>query len=185
MFKYSLMKVILTLLDNEEREFIITKNSFTIGRAKTNDICISHEGLSRVHCQVEINPQGEIIITDLSSTNGVLIQGQRIPATVPTLYQSFLGISIGPIQGIAVGLEEAIVQQAPTRRSEIPKKMAVKEKTAKNDNLHKQTSSNFKKYLSPFLLIVVIVTVLFFVGQNLEPEKDQFELPSSPRNLNL
>lgn len=180
------MKVILTLLGEGDKEYVLTKRTFTIGRAKSNDICISHEGLSRVHCQVEINSQGEIIITDLNSTNGVLIQGQRIVAGVPTTYQSFLSIAIGPIQGLAVSTDEIpLTRNQPPLRETAPRKLPSKGKPLRGENNNGQRPHFSKQIILLIVLLVVLLSALFFGAEYFKPEKDQFELPSAPRNLNL
>ena len=49
----------------------------TIGRSPSNDICIPDSKLSRIHCQLEI-VDGTCTITDLNSTNGTFIAGERV-----------------------------------------------------------------------------------------------------------
>jgi len=61
------------------------KTSVVVGRAKdVADLVIPHSSISRRHCKVEyINK--EFYITDLKSSNGVIINGTKIPPMVKTL----------------------------------------------------------------------------------------------------
>lgn len=99
------MKVILTFYSGEVREFEVEKNQFVIGRSPKSDISVSVEGISRSHCLVEIE-DGEIFITDLDSTNGVLIDSKKIQPNKRTLYNMFLNLSLGPIQSVQFDLAE-------------------------------------------------------------------------------
>ncbi len=49
----------------------------TIGRAKSNDICIDSQYISRHHCQVLTTPQFSVI-EDLQSQNGILVRSRRV-----------------------------------------------------------------------------------------------------------
>jgi hypothetical protein len=89
------MKIIFHLHDGSLEEFHTEKKTVIIGRGTLCDIIITHEGFSRRHAQIEIE-NGEIFVTDLQSTNGVLIEGERIPSFQKTPIQSFLNLQIGP-----------------------------------------------------------------------------------------
>lgn len=180
------MKVALTFIDNETKEFDVSKNPFTLGRSKSNDISIPHEGLSRTHCQIELNAQGEVVVTDLNSTNGILIQGNRIKANEPTIYPPFLSITIGPIVGLSVQAnDETVRPQIPVKIREGTKKTVLKDRGNRNEKKNGHSPLDIKKYLKPLLIIVVLLTALYLINYFNETEKDQFELPSSPNNLNI
>ena len=89
------MKIIFHLHDGSLEEFHSEKKTVIIGRGTLCDIIITHEGFSRRHAQIEIE-NGEIFVTDLQSTNGVLIEGERIPSFQKKAIQSFLNLQIGP-----------------------------------------------------------------------------------------
>jgi diguanylate cyclase (GGDEF)-like protein len=49
-----------------------------IGRAKNCDICLNEDGVSRTHARLDYDNQGNIILTDMDSTNGTYFMGERI-----------------------------------------------------------------------------------------------------------
>lgn len=100
------MNLSIVLLDGEKLNFNIKKDSCVIGRSPQCDVVIQHEAMSRKHCLLEVK-QGEIFVTDLGSSNGVSIEGQRIPVNTPTPYQTYFSLSFGAVQSISIGLEEA------------------------------------------------------------------------------
>jgi hypothetical protein len=57
-------------------EFRITNSITTIGRGVDADIQIDDVSVSRLHCEVILG--SEILIRDLGSTNGTMVDGQRI-----------------------------------------------------------------------------------------------------------
>lgn len=57
---------------------ILPGNQRTIGRATGADFIIDAALVSRVHCRVRALAGGELEITDLESTNGTYVNGERI-----------------------------------------------------------------------------------------------------------
>lgn len=70
-------KLILSKPDGAHQEFILNKPLVTLGRATTNDIVLAEGRVSRNHAQVCCSGE-EITITDLNSSNGVVVNGQRV-----------------------------------------------------------------------------------------------------------
>ncbi|MFN8384851.1 MAG: FHA domain-containing protein [Anaerolineales bacterium] len=70
-------KLILSKPDGAHQEFILNKPLVTLGRATTNDIVLAEGRVSRNHAQVTCTDDG-ISLTDLNSSNGVLVNGQRV-----------------------------------------------------------------------------------------------------------
>ncbi len=60
------------------RFYDLATNRVLIGRETGNDIVVNDLNASRQHAQIEINPQGAWVITDLGSTNGTLVNGQSV-----------------------------------------------------------------------------------------------------------
>lgn len=50
----------------------------SIGRTKECDITINGRGISRKHVTISVLPQGDVVVEDQGSTNGVYIDGERI-----------------------------------------------------------------------------------------------------------
>jgi hypothetical protein len=69
----------LELQDDELGEdlFVIDSSGVKIGRAPPADIVLSHKSVSREHCSVGI-ANDELLVTDLNSTNGTYVDGERI-----------------------------------------------------------------------------------------------------------
>jgi pSer/pThr/pTyr-binding forkhead associated (FHA) protein len=73
-------KLILTKPDGLSQEFLLNKSLVTLGRATTNDIVLPGGRVSRDHAHIQCTEDG-IILTDLRSSNGVWLNGQRIAET--------------------------------------------------------------------------------------------------------
>ena len=76
--------IIIECFDRNNRQiaterFAISDNqrAFTIGRSLSNDVCITDPYVAEQHTSVEITPDRRIIVTDLGSINGVLVNGKR------------------------------------------------------------------------------------------------------------
>lgn len=181
------MKVILTFYSGEEREFHTDHRIFTIGRSAKADITLAEEGISRIHCEIDVNESGETYVTDMGSTNGVQIDGKKIKPHTKTLYNSFLSLSLGPIQSLQIMHEEIFTKSPPSiERTPVasnfkkskplktePKPKKVDQKTQKHE---RNTESNYK------LLILLIGTFLimgslYFYYQNRVIEADGLPLP--------
>jgi pSer/pThr/pTyr-binding forkhead associated (FHA) protein len=73
------MWILRTVGEAVEHVFrILPGNARTIGRAAGADFIVDAALVSRVHCRVTALPTGELEITDLESTNGTFVNGQRI-----------------------------------------------------------------------------------------------------------
>lgn len=88
------MRIALKKESGEIIEKEIDSAQVTVGRSNKCDFMIADESLSRQHCLIELE-NGEFYITDLGSSNGVFIDGDRLPANTRTLYNSFNELSVG------------------------------------------------------------------------------------------
>lgn len=134
------MRIQLQLLNGEKIDRSIDMDSFVIGRSAKCDVVIPHEGMSRQHCQIEVI-NGEVFITDLGSTNGVIIDGERIEAHKKVPYATYLTLAFGAVQSMQITLVE------PTRslnlQNVMPKKDSQKEpiSTSSSGNLTAMTKT--------------------------------------------
>jgi pSer/pThr/pTyr-binding forkhead associated (FHA) protein len=53
----------------------------TIGRSEDNDIVIDETSVSRYHLRIFVDEENTVFVTDLNSTNGTYINGNRISGT--------------------------------------------------------------------------------------------------------
>lgn len=93
----------------------LTKPVITIGRGNANDLVLNNNRVSRFHAVVKINASGDILIADRGSTNGVLINGERIIGE--TLLRNEDHISIGDYAIRFESVEDAALQVS---KAEIP-----------------------------------------------------------------
>jgi hypothetical protein len=70
---------VLELADDElgEMTLIVDSASMKIGRMAPADLVIPHKSMSREHCVIGL-ASDELLVTDLNSTNGTYIDGERI-----------------------------------------------------------------------------------------------------------
>ncbi|MGH8794119.1 MAG: FhaA domain-containing protein [Stackebrandtia sp.] len=65
------------LVSGDGRQYALTMGSTTIGRGEQAQIRLPDVGISRVHVRIDYDG-GQVLVTDLGSTNGTLVNGQRI-----------------------------------------------------------------------------------------------------------
>ena len=91
------MKITIVLPNGKKLEHNLDKSSVIVGRSKDCEFQIDDEVLSRKHCRIE-EVDGNFYVTDLGSTNGVQLNGERIPSEKKVLYDTFLQLHIGPLE---------------------------------------------------------------------------------------
>lgn len=60
----------------------LTPPGFIIGRGTSADLRINDPGISRQHAEIKVSGSGDdlqVTIVDLDSTNGIIVNGQRVP----------------------------------------------------------------------------------------------------------
>ncbi|MDO5701031.1 MAG: DUF3662 and FHA domain-containing protein [Bowdeniella nasicola] len=67
------------LLDIDGRRYLLTGPVTVIGRGSEADIIVDDSGVSRQHLELRVTPRG-VIATDLDSTNGLYVEGHKVPA---------------------------------------------------------------------------------------------------------
>ena len=70
-------KLIITLDGEVVKEFVINKEAVTIGRKHENDIQLNDLTVSGRHALIT-EQNGAIVVEDLGSTNGTLLNGSHI-----------------------------------------------------------------------------------------------------------
>lgn len=100
------MRLLLTLVDGEEIEYKMEKDSVSIGRSSQCDLVITHESMSRQHCKLEFK-DGEMFITDLGSINGVYIDGKKIPPNSSVPFHTYLHLAFGYVTSAQLMMDDA------------------------------------------------------------------------------
>jgi hypothetical protein len=67
----------ITAPADQARLVLLDNWPFTIGRTEANTLCLAAGDVSRAHCQITLR-HGQIVIADLQSTNGTVVNGRRI-----------------------------------------------------------------------------------------------------------
>lgn len=67
----------LTIGDRVEKRFVVSPSGLRIGRAAPADVILADTRISRSHCLVQLG-NGDLRVSDLNSTNGTFIDGQRV-----------------------------------------------------------------------------------------------------------
>jgi hypothetical protein len=83
---------------------------FRIGRDETSDLQVFDVRISRHHAKIE-HRRGEYIITDLGSTNGVFINGERI--TQPTVLRHNDALEIANTGAVTFRFEQRSLSEPP------------------------------------------------------------------------
>lgn len=145
------MQLSLKLLNGEQIELNIDSNVCIIGRSSKCDVVVTQDGMSRQHCQIEVI-DGEVFVTDLASTNGVLIDGQKIKPNTRTNYALYLTLSFGAVQSAQIKLDEVY-------RTNVPKDIGTKSKMTKpisGPDFKLTESSKASRNLAPYIWMVLI-----------------------------
>ncbi len=72
------------------------KNSVTVGRNPANDLVIKHDSVSRTHCRLEFQ-KGVFYVTDLGSSNGTFLDGEKVEPEKRTAFLSTQMLTIGKL----------------------------------------------------------------------------------------
>jgi pSer/pThr/pTyr-binding forkhead associated (FHA) protein len=92
------VRLVFRLPDGKAITSEVDRATFTIGRSSKADVVIPFEGLSREHCQVILQDNG-VVIQDLGSPNGIMINDERIPQKGTTPFNPVLQtLSLGGVE---------------------------------------------------------------------------------------
>lgn len=116
----------------------VTKKKIVIGRDSRNDIILRQSNVSSKHAMLKVTRKG-ILISDLNSSNGVLVNGARI--STPTIVTFDDEIVIGGSR-IALG-DQSSVRMSSSGTSATPRQPAVTSRQMK------KTESKPPSYSSP------------------------------------
>ncbi len=104
------MKLLVQISPYQVLELESPSNSVTVGRSPNCDLVIPHDSVSRTHCRIEISPKGVFLITDLDSSNGTYIEGNRL---TPKTTVSMLSVSHFTIGRLSCELSGSLTKSTP------------------------------------------------------------------------
>lgn len=94
----------------EKKRYEVKAKKCIVGRSKKSDLQIDRDGMSRKHLEIEWDGK-EFFVTDLNSTNGVFVNGEKIPPGERTIYKNFLPLEIADKITIFVFSDQQIFEQ--------------------------------------------------------------------------
>jgi pSer/pThr/pTyr-binding forkhead associated (FHA) protein len=72
---------LILLKDGAETSYPLTKDAYTLGRHRNNDIVISDPKVSSFHARIDRSSEGFVLV-DLKSRNGSFVNGRKIESGV-------------------------------------------------------------------------------------------------------
>jgi hypothetical protein len=72
----------LEMCDADQTRHSVTMTNFRIGRGQHNDLVLRNDSVSGNHCTLTRNRQGEWVLTDLKSGNGLIVNGSQVKEAV-------------------------------------------------------------------------------------------------------
>lgn len=99
------MKIILTTGKTQTKEFIVDREQITIGRSNKCDICIPSDHISRKHLGITVR-NDEIFIKDLTLSNWVSYNDEKLQKNVETQYFDFAKLSLPGNLNFKIEIEE-------------------------------------------------------------------------------
>lgn len=108
------MTLVIRWMGGNTQQYPVAKPALTVGRAPGNDIVINHPTVSGRHLSLDLTP-GKFTVTDLGSTNGTMLNGQRIRPNTPEAMNLADVIRIGDLTGNWVSLSVQVEGAEPVR----------------------------------------------------------------------
>ncbi|MEP7288365.1 MAG: FHA domain-containing protein [Chloroflexota bacterium] len=103
---------ITTLTDRQSQAVPLESYPFTIGRARDCHLIIDHSQVSRLHSCLEYDHE-QVVITDLNSTNGTFVNGERLTPNQPHRLRAGDRINIAQVCTIEFDDPGTTVQMLP------------------------------------------------------------------------
>ncbi|MBN1259467.1 MAG: FHA domain-containing protein [Anaerolineae bacterium] len=87
----------------QRQEYPLRQGSQTVGRTPGNDITLNFPTVSKQHLRLDVSGSN-IQITDLGSTNGVMVNGRKIAPNTPHPWHTSDVIRVGDLRGNSISL---------------------------------------------------------------------------------
>lgn len=160
------MKVHFKLISGQEIKHEISKPLFTIGRSNKCDLSLPYDGFSRIHCQIEVTPEGDLFITDLGSVNGIFIDGVKIEPHRRIPYNSLLPLDIGPAE--VTILQEDLSQRRSPIAQKTPEFITVPPASSQPKKLHRPSPQETPKKFLKNLKFIFIIAIAFLAYKEIK-----------------
>jgi hypothetical protein len=159
----------------------INKPEIIIGRSLQCDVPVPEEALSRQHAKIS-NLNDQLYITDLGSSNGVFIDGERIQPHVQVPFNTFLQLSLGPLE-CYISLNSSDTKAAfkipALQKTDDEKRTKITDKplspSAKNSKLYRLRAAKKEKdqSINPKFLGLILILGIGVIGYyQLDDHKD-------------
>jgi len=125
-----------------------------VGRGPDNDVVLTHKSVSRYHLRIFIDPDHNTFVTDLDSSNGTFVNGNRILGTVQ--------LQKGDI--LKAGFERPIRWMEFVDGELAPR--ISQETNADNEVVKKASTPILKRLIRQFLITLAVLfalTILFVI----------------------
>lgn len=161
------MKISIKLPSGNTIDGSISKNLVTIGRSNKADFVVNDESLSRIHCQVDL-VNGQFYITDLASSNGVYVDGNRLEAHQKHPFSTYMQLMIGPFECFvqddeqSLQLEDLAINN-PSPESQTSTSPTREKKAQPYSPKHKQKTKNASNPMVLLLVFSVILVVIYII----------------------
>jgi len=175
-------------LQTDSKEIVeISSPQCIIGRSSDASYQIDMQCFSRKHLEIEVSDH-DFFVTDLNSTNGVFVNGERIVPGEKTLFKNFFPIEINGEVSIYVQMSEHVLEapliQSKTFDPPIKKANSQKKETK---GARSKIKTGHKKRNNIDLLRVLSLIVLLIAGiyyyQSSESETVTQESATQATNL--
>jgi hypothetical protein len=100
--------------DGADELIVVDSSGLKIGRTAPAGLILSHKSVSREHCMIGL-ANDELLVTDLNSTNGTYIDGQRISRTTILPVGSVVRLGEVSLKHIVCAAPEAIASAEADR----------------------------------------------------------------------
>ncbi len=145
-----------------------SSKTYILGKdPETCDIVFQDLSVSRQHAKISLNDDGEVIIEDLQSRNGVVINGMMITEPTPLSSQDLVGLGTTNILLIdRKETRETIYSPASTYSREEITSRASPEESPENQEMQEAVKKDWKQLVIPtkHLIIALMFAVLVFIG---------------------
>lgn len=91
------MRLSVQIEFDKTMDFETPKKNVVVGRSPHSDLVVPHESVSRQHCRIE-EIEGSFFITDLGSSNGTFIDGERLKTNLKTSFKSSSQLKLGKVE---------------------------------------------------------------------------------------